>query len=168
MNILARIRSGQARWGRLFLALFAVAWLNVILQPCALAISENSAGCRGSSAGQNHDQMSHETASAHGHSMAGDHEMDHGGQQAHDADADCDCKDCGGYLADCAHLDSIKKNDRDKQLSPESRDAWFAAPVTDYAQMPPLRPPLFSNACDAARLSGAFPPLNVLYCIYLD
>lgn len=166
MSILARIRSGQARWGRSFLALLAVAWLNVILQPCAMAFSAKSTDCFHSPSAHAGDQMGHAAAPAHGHSMVDDHAMDLSGQPEHETGNHC--WDCGGYLADCAHLETIKKSDRDRQFSPEPEIAWIVLPPTDHAQPADPRPPPASNAYDAARLTGAFPPLNVLYCVYLD
>jgi hypothetical protein len=155
--------------------LLTLAWLNVILQPCAMAMAGDTAGCHHASfvhveegAGNNampgyghpmvehglHDAAGHDTQPAHDHESA--HQMD------------SDCTDCGGGLTDCANLDDINKSDRQKQFSSEPALVWLALPPRECVS-PDISPPVFAtSSLDPARLAGAFPPLNVLYCVYLD
>ncbi|MGD2168259.1 MAG: hypothetical protein PVF63_09140, partial [Gammaproteobacteria bacterium] len=59
-------------------------------------------------------------------------------------------------------------SDRDRQFTPEAGIAFLALPSTESSSSVDPRPPPLSIVGDAARLSGAFPPLNVLFCVYLD
>lgn len=166
MSLLAKIRSGQARWGHASLALLTFAWLNVVLQPCAMAMAGDFGDCHHVASGHGHEPASHETMAGHGHDMAAGQAEDHGDRQGDDAESRC--TDCRGDLADCAHLSDINKSERSKQPAPDHGIAWLVLPATAYTQPVDPRPPPSSGARDAARLSGAFPPLSVLYCVYLD
>ena len=104
----------------------------------------------------------------HGQRNASEHDdaPEHDHAAGHQADSDC--TDCGGDLADCANLDDVKKSDRDEQSAPEPKLVSLAAPPAECAQPADPRPPPSYGSGDAARLTGAFPPLNILYCVYLD
>lgn len=168
MSLLAKIRSGQARWGHASLALLTFAWLNVVLQPCAMAMSGGSGDSDHLASGHVHEQVSHGDAMAElGHAMVEGHANDHGDLPGDETQSHC--TDCSGDLAGCAHLSDINKSERAKQSAPDQVVTWLALPAMDCAQpVDPGPPPVSSSASDAARLSGAFPPLNVLYCVYLD
>jgi hypothetical protein len=89
-------------------------------------------------------------------------------EPAPEHEADSHGAACGGELSDCANLDDINQSDRERELSPDLRIAWLAPPPTESALPDVLRPGSASCSADAARLAGSFPPLNVLYCVYLD
>lgn len=80
-----------------------------------------------------------------------------------------DAAACGGAMVSCANLDDINQAERLKQPEPDSGLAWLApVSVVDCLHAVDRAPPLSFSPGDAARLTGAFPPLNVLYCVYLD
>jgi hypothetical protein len=166
MSLLARIRSGQKRWGRPSLALVAFAWLNVILQPCAMAMSGGL--CPHCPPAHTRAHPADEASVAeHGHEMAGhEHGGGHAAEDGHVTDSGSE--DCGGELSDCANLDSLNQGERAKSFSPDFKLLGLAPPSARCSQPDVKRSSTPSSASDSARLAGAYPPLNVLYCVYLD
>jgi hypothetical protein len=101
--------------------------------------------------------------------MAG-HMHEHGDARAaeHTPGKDSGSAGCGGELSDCANLDNINQNDRVKTFSPDFKLVGLAPPPHRCSQLDAHGPPLPSGTPDSAKLAGAFPPLNILYCVYLD
>jgi len=149
LSLLAKLRIGHARWGRRSLTLLVLAWLNLVLQPCAMAMAGDSASCPDCPAAHVHEHMGAATMAEH------DHEMDAGSTR------------CGGGLIDCVNLDDINQGDRQKQLPIDSGPVLLALPPMEYVHADDRRAPAPFGAGDAARLRGAFPPLHVLHCVYL-
>lgn len=165
LSLLARIRSTQVGKGRGFLTLLVFAWLNVVLQPCAMAMA--NAACPDCPPAHIHEQMSHAAMGEHDHAMVViKDERAHNGADGHEIDSGSPT--CGSELVDCVNLDDINQISRQEQSTPEPGLAWLVPPpvqclhAVDHALFPSFRPG------DAERLIGAFPPLNILYCVYLD
>jgi len=166
MSLLTKMRIRQARWGRPTLALVMFAWLNVILQPCAMAMAGSV--CPHCPPERMHAQPAHAMAD-HGHSHAmPDHE--HGGEHAtsQGQQSDPGSDECAGDLSGCANLDDLRQNDRIKPFSADLKLVGLAPPPERCTPTGLLRHSTIAASLDSARLSGAYPPLNVLYCVYLD
>jgi len=137
------------RKGRGFLTLLAVVWLNVVFQPCAMAMVD-AIGCPDCPPAM---------------TMADDH-GGHGDAVEHDmgsADAVC-----AGELIDCFNLEDVNQSARQEQPAPEPGLVWIVpAPEQCQHGYDHGSPGSFLLG-DPVRLAGAFPPLNVLYCVYLD
>lgn len=145
MSYLARIRKQHRSWGRSALGLFAAVWLNLALQPCAMAYEvEND----------------HECPHCPPTEMQGHHDV-HAGM-----DAEMPCAD---GLSDCG-LDSDFSHDArggQSKLKTGHSDtpvaiiaAEIPAPIQSLARQ--RSPPRITTAH-----LGASPPLHVLYCVYL-
>jgi hypothetical protein len=165
VNLLERIRSTQARRGRRSLTLLVLAWLNALLQPCAMATAGDFAICPDCPPAHIHEQIA--AMAEHDHAMVATGDDDgHSAADGHESDSGS--ATCGGRLVDCAHLNDINQTDRQKQLTLDPGLTWLAPPLVECPQLDDRRPPLSFGPGDAARLTGAFPPLNVLNCVYLD
>ena len=130
--------------GRGALGLFAAVWLNLALQPCAMAY-ENAT---------DHDCPGCPPAEMTGH---------HGGHA--DATVDTPCAD---GLADCMVDDDASLDSRGGDLKVRDLPAPVAlAPADDVALLAPIAqapaPPPFASAH-----SGAPPPIHLLNCVFLD
>lgn len=146
MSYLTSIRKQRRSWGRSALGLFAAVWLNLALQPCAMAYEvENDHDCP-------HCPSSE---------MQGHHDM-HAGM-----DTEMPCAD---GLSDC-NLDPDFNHDgrsgqgQTKDIKGDS--SAIAVPmdlVAPFNTVARERPP---PRTITAHL-GASPPLHVLYCVYLD
>lgn len=77
---------------------------------------------------------------------------------------------CAAQVADCINLDDINHDPRDGQTKVSD------PPTATWAAVWPAEPLLLAGAVRAARTrvgdprcrAGAYPPLNVLFCVYLD
>jgi hypothetical protein len=115
------------------------------------------------------EHPAHARIAEQGHEMAG-HAHEHGGGHAaedgHETDAGSE--GCAGELSDCANLDSLNQGERAKPFSPDFKLVGLAPPPARCAQPDMKQSSTPSSASDSVRLAGAYPPLNVLYCVYLD
>ena len=142
----ARIRHERRARGRSALGLFVAVWLNLALQPCAMAnVAEDD-----------HDCPNCPPAEVQGH-----HDM-HAGM-----DAEMPCAD---GLSDCQLDGDFSHDARGASSKAKSSQADFPAAIA-IADVPVLsqvpmreRPPPPA----ASTQSGRPPPLHVLYCVYLD
>ena len=148
MSRAARHRQhGQPRSLRAF-GLFVAVWVNLALQPCAMALAE-----------QDEPDCPHCPPSKmqmHEHGMA------HAGMER-----DAPCADGAG---DCAVIDSINHDGRGSQpkLQLPGADLPIALPsdiAGTVAEQPSRRT---SSAEPFYHYIGSPPPLHVLYCVYLD
>ena len=141
MSHLASIRQQQQTWGRSALALFAAVWLNLALQPCAMAYESD---------GQAPMQMQ----------MQG-----HGGMH-HDMDEQVPCADS---LSDCSIVDDLNYDGRNGQLKLKDLSNDLPLAIADCDSALRLKRPV--DAPLPARYgllhSGAPPPLYILHCAYL-
>lgn len=145
MSQLARIRHQQQTFGRRALGLFVAVWLNLALQPCAMAYgAEADADCPDCPPAkmQHHDGM-------HG-------DMDHG-------------MPCVDTVSDCM-LDADWNHDG-RSGQPKLKDAPTVMPI---AVAPYEHSLSFHHPCNvtlrpryASEHAGTPPPLHVLHCVYL-
>jgi hypothetical protein len=145
LSLLANIRQQQQTWARRALGLFVAVWLNLALQPCAMALeSMQDNDCAHCPPAQmhEHDGM-HESM---GHEMP-----------------------CAGAAADCSFSEDLNHDERGGQL--KLKDAQLDSPIAissrefvlPYGNPVDFRPrPRYASVH-----SGAPPPLNVLHCVYL-
>lgn len=167
MSLLARIRIRQARLGRPSLVLIAFAWLNVILQPCAMAMTGSL--CPHCPPAHAREHAAHESAAEHGHAMAATaHEHGGGDVTGHRDETHSGSTGCGGDLSDCANLDNLNQSERIKPFSPDFKLVAVFRPPAQGPIVDMRRTSMPNAPPDSARLAGAYPPLNVLYCVYLD
>ena len=140
------IRNRQKSWGRGALGLFAAVWLNLAIQPCAMAYQLE----------QDHDCPCCPPVEMQGH-----HDM-HGAMG--------DDMPCAEDLSACSIVDELNNDGRSGKLklkdAPSDVPAIIIAPelVTHFRQPADTRlPPRYASVH-----SGAPPPLHILYCVYLD
>jgi len=145
LSLLASIRQQQQTWARRALGLFVAVWLNLALQPCAMALeSMQDKDCAHCPPAQLHEHSGmHESM---------DHEMP-----------------CADAATDCSFSEDLNYDGRSGQL--KLKDAQFDAPVA----IAPREFSSFNNSPVnfrprpryASVHAGAPPPLNVLHCVYL-
>lgn len=146
MSYLASIRKQHRSWGRSALGLFAAVWLNLALQPCAMAYEvEND----------------HECPHCPPTEMQGHHDMHDG------MDAGMPCAD---GLSDCSLDPDFSHDGRGGQTQlkdVKSDGPAIAVPMDLVAPFDTVArersPPRFETVHP-----GSPPPLHVLYCVYLD
>lgn len=149
MSSVAIPKKRQIPWARRALGMFVVVWLNLALQPCAMAMGgDDDHDCP-------HYPPSH-TQRHEGHEMSSDTTADHD-------------MPCATGATDCTAFDAVNVDARSgglklKDTSNDQPDVIgpFAAFIADtgpsrtvVVEPPSSHPPDFS------------PPLNVLYCVYL-
>lgn len=140
MSYLASIRRQQRAWGKNALGLFVAVWLNLALQPCAMA-----------------DSMDVEQPPMQMH--------EHGGMHG-DMDEQMPCAD---GLTDCSIVDDVSHDGRNGQLQLKDTAGDMPVAIVVQETSLPFPAPTDARlhpryACGHA---GASPPLNVLYCVYL-
>jgi hypothetical protein len=141
----ASIRQQQQSWGRRALGLFVAVWLNLALQPCAMAYQ----------ADDDHDcpncppMQMQEHAGVHG-----------------DIDHDMPCVD---GLADCFIDGDLNHDGRGGQIKLKDLSTDVPLVIADFGS--PIRFQHPGNATSQPRYAllhpGAPPPLYVLHCVYL-
>jgi hypothetical protein len=145
LSLLANIRHQQKTWARRALGLFVAVWLNLALQPCAMALEsmqdKDCAHCPPA-------QM-----------------QEHGGMHASMVDE----MPCADAATDCSFSEDLNHDGRSGQL--KLKDAQIDTPVA----IAPREFTLFNGSPASFQLrpryasvhAAASPPLNVLYCVYL-
>lgn len=139
MSHLASIRQRQQSWGRRALGLFVAVWLNLALQPCAMAYESD-------------DQAPMQ--------MQG-----HGGMH-HDMDEQGPCADS---LSDCSIADDLNNDGRNGQIKLKDLSNDIPLAISDCDSQLRFRQPGDAPlpARYALLHSGAPPPLYILHCVYL-
>ena len=148
LNSRLNIRQRQTPWARHALGVFVVMWLNLILQPCAMAF------------GGGPDQDCPNCPPAHsqhdGHEMASMKMADHG-------------VPCAGSIADCGGLEDLNFDGRNAQL--KVKDAPHDSPVavSPFADITTDIKPARHAYLRPIQRHPPGPPktLNKLYCVYL-
>lgn len=145
MNHLVSIRQQQQTWGRRTLGLFVAVWLNLALQPCAMAFEVV----------EDQDCVHCPPAQMHEHgSMHGD--MDHK-------------MPCADGTADCAVLEDLNHDGRSGQVKLKDAPADMPVAIAPHDLTLPFQRPV--DATTRPRYmsmhAGAPPPLYVLHCVYL-
>ena len=129
--------------GRL-LGVLGVFWLNLVVAPCAMALSAE------------HDCP--HCPPEHMEAMAAHH-----GNHGEAAGADCD-----GLMADCDDLGTFAHEGRSGQpkLKDKADPVPMAPPAMPVAAHAPVD--LVTTAADPPDPVGAFPPRHLLNCVFLD
>ena len=146
LSYLANIRLTQQSWGRRALGLFAAVWLNLALQPCAMAFTADS-DCPNCPPAQ-----THEHAGLHGDMSGMDEQMP-----------------CADGLDDCFIDDDLNHDGRGWQVKLKDLSNDIPLVSADYGSLLRFQHPsdTISPPRHALLHSGAPPPLYVLHCIYL-
>jgi hypothetical protein len=129
------------------LGVFAVLWLNLVLQPCAMAFGGD------------------------GECPSCPPEMDHSGMSHHGDARDSSSVDvpCATTSFDCALVDDYSHDGRGGQLKLKDVPNNTSVAIIETNIVLPNVPRLALRNFDRYRFAapGAAPPLNVLYCVYL-
>jgi hypothetical protein len=141
----ASIRQQQQSWGRRALGLFVAVWLNLALQPCAMAFQvDDDHDCPNCPPAQ-----MQEHAGMHGNM---DHEMP-----------------CADGVDDCSIVDDLNHDGRGGEIKLKDLSTDTPLAIADYGSLIRFQYP--SNATSQPRYAllhpGSPPPLYVLHCIYL-
>ena len=149
MSLLANIRQRQQTWARRALGVFVAVWLNLALQPCAMAlesIQDNDCPHCPPAQTHAHDGMHDGMSESMGHEMP-----------------------CASAAADCSFSEDLNHDARGDQL--KLKDAHVDSPIAIASREFALP---YGNPVDflprpryASVHTGAPPPLNVLHCVYL-
>ncbi len=148
MNSLATFTQRKAPWRRSLLGLFVLAWLNLALQPCVLAMGvDNDRDCP-------RCPPSYTQVGA-GHDMASSGLADSG-------------LPCVTLAAECELLDDYNVDGRSVQLKVKDT----SSDVSDTLLPSELFPLLARSQFTASAPSDTRPPdtsvaLNIIYCVYL-
>jgi len=140
LSYLANIRRQQQSWGRRALALFVAVWLNLALQPCAMAFAMDA---------EQQPMQMHEHGGAHGNM---DMQMP-----------------CADGVADCSIDDDLNHDGRGVQIKLKDLSNDIPSVIAVYSSEIRIRHPSDATTQPryASVHSGAPPPLYVLHCIYL-
>lgn len=145
MSHLASIRQKQQTWGRRALGLFVAVWLNLALQPCAMAFEfADDSDCLNCPPAQMHEH----------------------GDMRGNMDQKMPCADS---MADCAIVDDLNVDARGDQLKLKDAPADTPLAIAPHELTLPFQQPVDAKLHPryASVHAGAPPPLNVLYCVYL-
>ncbi len=130
--------------------MFVVVWLNMVLQPCAMAFGDAiDHACQ-------HCPPAHvEEVAAHG---------------AHGANhSDSGASPCDTDASQCTFLDDFKYDGRVSNVkvkdAPSDEPVGFAPPIAVVS--PGDRSCVISDVGDRSFLPGHQPLLNILYCVYI-
>lgn len=144
-----RRRTGN-RQNRSFraLGLFAAVWLNLALQPCAMALEKPATG----------DCPHCPPAAVEAHAHGGMHEST--GQKA----------PCAERLGDCTLIEALNQDGRPGKLDLDkpAPDLPIAITRDDPVIQLPRQASCAASPEYRYRVAGSAPPLHVLYCVYLD
>ena len=151
MNSLASIRQRQIPWAHRVLGLFVVLWLNMALQTCAMALSDehqhNCPQCPPAHSQEMPSQGSHES---HNKALEG-------------APCNVDASQCG--FSDNYNYDGrtvqVKVKDAPSDVLVAIAPAVVAMSLTNTVSVSP-------GPDDPWHRPGVPPSLNILYCVYLD
>jgi hypothetical protein len=145
LNHLASIRKQQQFRGRRALGLFVAVWLNLVLQPCAMAwgVAADPDCMRCPPA----EMQQH--AGMHGNM---DHKMP-----------------CVDGMADCAIVDALHHDGRSGELKLKDAPVEMPVAIAPHELTLPFQPPVdaITRPRCASVPAGTPPPLHVLHCVYL-
>lgn len=149
LTTLATIRQRQTPLARRALGLFVLAWLNIALQPCAMAMggddSDDCPRCPMSHTGQHND-----------HSTSAPAKVER-------------TMPCASDVDDCNPLETINVDSR--TASYKLKDMPSDLPVAMLPSATLLADADYREVRDASSIKyrppDNSPPLNVLYCVYL-
>lgn len=133
---------------RRVLGLFVVVWLNMALQPCAMAFG--GAG--------DHDCMHCPPAHSGAVSSHSAHDMDHAAQ---------DTVSCETSASQCTIVDDFNYDGRSAKVKDAPSDVPVGITMSNAGVLSASRSYVHSAMGDRSHPPSGFPPLNILYCIYL-
>ena len=144
MSYLVSIRQQQQSWGHRALGLFVAVWLNLVLQPCAMALQSDDYDCSHCPPAQ----------------MA-EHTGMHG-SMGHNAP-------CADGMSDCVTADDLNHDGRSGQFKLKDAPADTPIAIAPHELAVPFRQPADAalHPCFALLHAGAAPPLYILNCVYL-
>ena len=144
MNVIAAIRRRQRRWVPRIGGLLAVVWLNMVLQPCAMALGQ-------------HEQCPHCPPAMHGDEMhEGMHEDPmHSGSE-------------GCATEQCSYIDRFDYDGRlpKVKLEKDLHDLGAVLPPGAALEQASASGCLGVHPTEVGAPAG--PPLNVRFCVYLN
>jgi len=145
LSYLARIRQQQHSWGRSALGLFVAVWLNLAVQPCAMAFEV-----------VDDDDCLHCPPA-----QVSEHDGMHGNM-----DQPTPCADA---VSDCAIVEDLNYDGRSGQIKLKDTPADIPVAIAPYEfglqyqnRADTTLQPLYASVH-----AGAPPPLHVLHCVYL-
>ncbi len=151
LNKQSTIRQARTPWTRRVLGMFVVVCLNMALQPCAMAFG---------GAGENDCMHCPPALAEEGASHSMHHADDSNGRSA----------PCATGMSQCVVGDDINIDSRTSTV--KVKDVPADMPLAIVSSMVVLAPAEYSaslpRSCTRSYLPGDPPPLNVLYCVYLD
>jgi hypothetical protein len=151
MNPLANIRQRQIPWTHRVLGLFVVLWLNIALQACAMALTDE----------HQHNCPQCPTAQPQEIPPQGSHES---------YDKALEGASCNADASQCAYSDDYNYDGRTVQV--KAKDAPSDVPVAIAPAIVALSladtVSVSPGPHDPSRQPGVPPSLNILYCVYLD
>ncbi len=148
MNLFTTIRQRQALRARHVLGLFAVVWLNMALQPCAMAFGDkNDDGCPYCPPALSVDMSSHSS-----------HDADH---------SDPGGSPCEIDVSQCALVDNFNYDGRAVKIKDTPSDVQVGIAPRIFGISLADNSPVLLDSSDHSYLPGGSPPLNTLYCVYL-
>ncbi len=149
LNTLAIVRQRQIPWARRVLGMFVVVWLNLALQPCAMAL------------GDEHDCPQCPPAQSREMPSQGSHESHDKAREGAACNADASqCSFSARYNYDGRTV-QIKVKDAPNDVPVAVAPAITVLTVADMVSVPRG----FNVSSDRP---GVPPSLNILYCVYLD
>ena len=143
MSIAATIEKRSQPRNRRVLGLIAAVWLNLAVQPCAMALE------------QEHDCP--HCPPAHEHEM----EMHHG---SHEPQAE---SPCASMQVQCGEVDEFSVDGRSKLKAKDLVDPT-AILSHEYTELADRTPWKIQGSTDPPNCAFGSPPLHVLHCVYLD
>jgi len=144
LSHLADSRQQQQSRGRRALGLFVAVWLNLALQPCAMAL-----------AAEDHNDCLHCPPA-----QSVEHNGVHG-DMGHDMP-------CADDLSDCAIVDALNHDGRSGKIKLDDAPADMLLAIAPHELSLPFGQVVSERAPPRyASVHAATPPLNVLYCVYL-
>ena len=140
MNILAAIRRRQKLWIPRLAGPFAVVWLSMLWQPCAMAMDMDGEMAMG------HEQ----------------HSCPHCPPPMHE--------DCGNSLEECAYFDrfDVDRRGAKLKLGESLQDVQPVLLAASHTSQLAFVSALSSGPHYACATAPPGPPLNVLFCTYLN
>lgn len=144
MTAMATIKQRQVPWSRRVLGIFVVVWLNLALQPCAMALG---------------GEMDHDCPHC-----PPSHEQQHDGHDTASNDMQC-ATDAAAYSV----LDEFNYDGRLATLKLKDTSNDLPVAIVSVAELVPnVQPTRVAIPCPTRRPPpGSRTPLNVLYCVYL-
>ncbi len=151
LNTQSKIRQARTPWTRRVLGMFVVVCLNMVMQPCVMAFG----------GGGEHDCVHCPPALTEEGSSQSMHPAD---------DSDSSSAACDTGMSQCAAGDDVNIDSRTSTVKVKDAPADTPLAIAPTIAVPELTEYSASlpHSCIRSYLPGNPPPLNVLYCVYLD